>query len=423
MNQSNHSTYLRIDIPKPAPSPEDPKLHPHRAFLRQRPSPVSLIVLIFLVLSLILYLITLQGCPSRIMMECVPLIVPLIPLGILLMWLCTLLIAFAAKLILQGSVDKRYFLVILIEFMIIWTISYGTTFQNHGAFNKAVFVLFLILNCLLVLFVQFVYNIARRRPRTTILLGAVLLLSVILQARKLYRQASCEMWDKGLKGTQMVNVEGKGCEIPIPEFCFHELTSEWFDLAQILRKNTCSAFTYDIKLGDGALLGFPKTEFFTSEERFVENYQKHVLSLLKPITEEDVQNGLSEVYLNQTIPDSEPTLVITVHRNETLVERSNQILRSKETKPKFPNILTIYIDSVSRQHFRRKLPRTYDFIEKRYLSSDHQHESFQFFKYHASGTHTLPNQMRAFYGVDYRNISEAESLVKVFKSKGWWICR
>jgi hypothetical protein len=189
-------------------------------------------------------------------------------------------------------------------------------------------------------------------------------------------------------------------------------------VSKLLKKNECSAFSEDIKLGTGDLLAFPKTQYFHPEEKYVENYQKHVLKLVQPITEDEINNGLYEIYLNQSQPDQQTSLNINIQKNQSLVERSKDILNNKG-RLNFPNILNIYLDSVSRQHFSRKLPKTYHFIENRYRSENTQHESFQFFKYHASGTHTLPNQMRVFYGADYRKASEAESLLKTIKREGY----
>ena len=350
-------------------------------------------------------------------MECVPLIVPLIPLGLLVIWLASLLLVMAIKLVLRGSVDRRYYLVIAFEFMTIWVISHGTTFQNHGVFNKMIFVVFLVINIVGITIVQYIYRIFKSYPRLTICFGGLVFILLWLQIKSLRDRASCERWDKGLKGTMIQN-DGTGCELEIPDMCFHELTSDWFDLSKLLGKDKCHNFTEDIKLGEGKLLGFPKTQYFKREEKFIETYQSHVLGLVKEIQEQQISSGDYEVFLNQSVPGEAPSLNINIQYNETIANRSRDILTEKGPA-QFKNILTIFIDSVSRQHFSRKLPKTLKFIEERYRTSEFDHESFQFFKYHASGTHTLPNMMRAFYGVDFRTPSAAESLLKTFKKQGY----
>ena len=52
---------------------------------------------------------------------------------------------------------------------------------------------------------------------------------------------------------------------------------------------------------------------------------------------------------------------INITRNETLSARRKQL----ETKDSlFNNIIMIYTDAVSRNHFKRKMPKTCAFIEK-----------------------------------------------------------
>lgn len=411
------SPHLRIEIAKPDPSPEESKLHNKKMRFYTETKPITIYTLTILVLSLVLYLITLKGCPSFIMMECVPLIVPLIPLGLLVLWLSSLFLVFGLKIVLRGSVNHRFYILIVFELLTIWVISTGTTFQNHGLFNKMIFILFLVINILGITFLQYLYRLYKSHPRHTILFGGVLIVLCFLQIRNIWTRGSCERWDKGLKGTIMQN-HGTGCDLAIPDMCFHELTSDWFDLSNILGKNKCHNFTEDIKLGEGKLLGFPKTQYFKREEKFIETYQYHVLGLVKEINEQQINNGEYEVFLNQSVHGEAPSLNINIRYNKSIANRSHNILTEKGPA-KFKNILTIFIDSVSRQHFSRKLPKTLKFIEERYQSSDFLHESFQFFKYHASGTHTLPNMMRAFYGADFRNPAPAESLAKTFKSQGY----
>ena len=266
-------------------------------------------------------------------------------------------------------------------------------------------------------FLQYIYVLYKRYPLYTIFFSILIILIVSIKIDTLWARGSCEKWDKGLKGTVMRN-DGKGCEIPVPEFCFHELTSEWFDLSRILGKDQCHNSKDVIKIGQGDLLGYPKTQFFDREEKFMEKYQNHVLGLVKEIKNEEINNGTYEVFLNQSNLNQPPTLNIQVHYNQTLAKRSHSII-SKKPPLQFQNILTIFLDSVSRQHFARKLPKTLKFIEDRYQSPDTTHEAFQFFKYHASGSHTLPNMMRAFYGVDFRTPDGAQSLIKTFKEQGY----
>jgi hypothetical protein len=83
------------------------------------------------------------------------------------------------------------------------------------------------------------------------------------------------------------------------------------------------------------------------------------------------------------------------------------------------NILTIYIDALSRQHFHRKLKRTWAFLEKYYRDNHEKAESFQFFRYHATGGFTTPNMMKAFYGTIYSRAEEGIPFSKIAKNQGF----
>ena len=373
------------------------------------------LIILNLLVSFIIYVITLKGCSSNGVMDCVPEIVPLIPKGLLALIFSAFQVDWVVFLVFKRKITNRYLYLIFIEILAIFAISEGSTFQNHGLFNKMIFLIFLSINFASFMLFNLFYKFYSKKPRFSLFIAFFLTIFLIFNFQRISERSNCENWTKGLKETRMEN-NGKTCEISQPSFCFHDLTSDWFDLSRILNKNDCSKVKNTIPLYSSHenMLAFPKTQFFTNEEKFVENFQKHVLSLITP-----VQSFSSEyeVYLNQSDPLS-PNLLINLQKNQSLLDRSHRVLNEKKMKK--TNILAIFIDSVSRQHFSRKMPKTYQWIENFYGNSkSSQFESYQFFKYHISGTHTLPNMMRAFYGTDYNETSNAKSLEKIFKNQGF----
>ena len=83
------------------------------------------------------------------------------------------------------------------------------------------------------------------------------------------------------------------------------------------------------------------------------------------------------------------------------------------------NILSIYIDALSRQHFRRKLKKTWAFLEKFYQNSESNSETFQFFRYHATGGFTTPNMLKGFYGTIYSNAKDGVPFSRIAKNQGF----
>lgn len=58
------------------------------------------------------------------------------------------------------------------------------------------------------------------------------------------------------------------------------------------------------------------------------------------------------------------------------------------------NVLFLFMDSVSRRHFFRRLPKSVKALEEMHESG--HSELYQFFRFHSVGFHTGPNS-RAFY--------------------------
>ena len=427
--KSAPTSHFRIEILKSS-DPEDLKLHAQYHyqlnhfinFYRYHQNPLKSLhfyIILNLMVSLTIYIYTLKGCKSRSMSECVPEIVPLIPLGICVIALSAFQVGGVIYMIFLKIIKKIYLIHIGIELIIILFISNGSSFQNHGLINKGIFLAFLLLSLISLAIGEILYRFIKKKPLISSIFIGFLIISTFINFRYLLERGDCGQWDKGLMNTRMDN-SNNSCEIPIPKFCFLDFTSDWFDLSIILNKMDCSSMKQKFyKYKEENILAFPKTQYFSHNEQYIENFQTTVLNMIQPIHPHEVNNNTDyEIFLNQT-DENDPNIIIKVNRNQSLIDRSLRILEKTKENMLKTNILSIFIDSVSRQHFRRKMPLTYKFIEGFYGNSRSTHESYQFFKYHASGTHTLPNMLRAFYGVDENNNTNPKSLLKIFKKHGY----
>lgn len=375
------------------------------------------LIILNLLLSFILYLIALKGCSSNIVMECVPEMVPLIPLGLFVIGFSAFQVDVVLILVIKRKISKVFIYIMLFQLFLILILFQGSSFQNHGIINKMIFFLFLFIEFIAIYVLDFIRNLFVKYSKPTVCIMFFLMILIFINIHSLMQNGKCDKWSQGFKETYMSNENGT-CIIQPPEFCFQDLTANWFDLSRIFNKNDCSKVDNTIPLYPyyEEVLAYPKTQFFTREQKFLENFQKHIISQITPVKEKEINSSDYEVFLNQINPENKK-IIINVKKNLTLVERSEKI-NNKINKP-VKNILAIFIDSVSRQHFKRKLPKTYKWLEFFYNNKHSLFESYQFFKYHASGTHTLPNMMRAFYGTDYSKVSKARSLVKSFKDQGF----
>jgi len=89
-------------------------------------------------------------------------------------------------------------------------------------------------------------------------------------------------------------------------------------------------------------------------------------------------------------------IFIDVKRNETLVKIRRELAkRSNSIKTK--NILFIYIDSISRKHFQRKMKKSFAVLEKNLINTG-KFSFYQFLKYQAFIYFTQLNTNPMFYG-------------------------
>ena len=78
------------------------------------------------------------------------------------------------------------------------------------------------------------------------------------------------------------------------------------------------------------------------------------------------------------------------------------------------------------QHFKRKLPKTKELIEKMLYTNKNKEEfferfeAFQFLKYHCFGINTVPNIFPLFYG-NFKGVNKGIFIGRYLKEKGFII--
>eukprot|EP00827_Trimyema_finlayi_P004078 TRINITY_DN3976_c0_g1_i1.p2 TRINITY_DN3976_c0_g1~~TRINITY_DN3976_c0_g1_i1.p2 ORF type:complete len:207 (+),score=35.46 TRINITY_DN3976_c0_g1_i1:163-783(+) len=154
-------------------------------------------------------------------------------------------------------------------------------------------------------------------------------------------------------------------------------------------------------------LGYPRIESWdfnikSSYRFYSEHIQKEGLFDLESADPNSDQVKYNEAYVDFT--QVHPQVNINLKKNESLILERNQTLEQslKNNDAPVKNILFIFIDSISRNHMRRKLKRLYSWIEKRYESdSSEKHEAFQLLKYHTIGPWTNANLEPFYFGIPY----------------------
>ena len=322
----------------------------------------------------------------------------------------------------------------LIVFIIFYTLDHGSDLAHHGLYNFIVFCILLVLFFILLLitiYLIILYNKKRRKIFYFIIFSSILLFSLLISY--LYSKISCSKWNTGLNDIALDNDRSKyTCEFVTAKNCFINAFDGIFDLSKLIKKN-CRKENWgfdkkekflkyiDNKFINITKIGFPITttkDFWLRTQKNIEHFSERVLS--RVVDMDNIPKNISkpEVYIDFSDKDSNKwEIKIDLIPNKTLIEERNTL--SKNVNSYFDNILFIYIDSISRQHFKRKMPYLSKFIKK-YLSSKNDSIAYQFLKYHTFAAFTQKNVQPMFYGekMDPKS-SNGTSIIKYFKQRGY----
>ena len=357
-------------------------------------------------------------------------------------------LAFKYFLIFHFEVSYKLFRFTLITSVLAYlTLIYdtGNSFSSHGAYNR----LFLYIGIPVFYsgfyLIMVLYRCFLKYGKAIPLITITFLIIFILYLQSKYN-SSCEYWDKGFKGSVIDN--SVSCNLKKPKVCNEIIFDNLFDAVFYLnddckkRRNDDSQVVKEYtKLDKLTKVAYPRVEKWDHTNVcnyyfFRDNVMKEVYNLDDPFIKQSVKKS-NEVYVDFSLGKT-PQVKIELKKDEALLKKRDKIFKEnlKKNNVMFKNVLFFFIDSMSRNHFKRKLPRVYQWIEKFYVpkkessstskdnndknneKSDITHESFQFLKYHGVGTWTNINLQPFFFGVPY-DASEGIYALNYFKNRGY----
>ena len=116
-------------------------------------------------------------------------------------------------------------------------------------------------------------------------------------------------------------------------------------------------------------------------------------------------------------PDSKyGKIYFNFKKNETLVNERKK--NAEKNKVLFNNIFTIFIDTLSRAHINRKMPKLKQWIEKYMKYDSDDFINYQFLKYHSLGVHTIPNLKPIIFGESILS-PNGINIINFMKDKGY----
>jgi len=189
-------------------------------------------------------------------------------------------------------------------------------------------------------------------------------------------QRHCETWDSGLANSKFDN-SGDVCKIKIPKFCWMNMLNGYFDISyvfiqdcNVLRMDSKEQLSLYLKNPDAKVIGFPRTEakkYFPDSQ--LEEFQFRVLSEIIDMQDPKISQDIKDnVEATVDFRDPQPKISIRIAKDEKLKEERRKVYEAKKEKLLVKNVIHFFIDSLSRDNFKRALPKTKQFFEKYFVN-------------------------------------------------------
>ena len=397
---------------------------------------MNLISLLINVLSFYSYYLSLEGCIGT-QIDCLK----IMTLDKFIeMFYLVLFSSFLLSITLIFSFFKKISIFCMIYPLIVYILFYikdhGSDLSSHGLYNIIVFCMmlfFFFVLLLIIIYIIILYNKNWKKSFFSIIFSFIIL--IIIFILYMYSKTSCSNWNKGLNNVILNNDISKySCKFVTPKKCYINAFDGIFDVSRYARKN-CKNINWgytqkekllkylDNNFTNVTKIGFPITtnkDFWLRTQKNIEHFSERVLS--RVVDMDNIPKNITkpEVYIDFSDNETQNWKInINLIKNETLIKERTE--KSKKINSFFNNILFIYLDSLSRQHFKRKMPYLSNFIEQ-FLIKDKNNNNigYQFLKYHNFAAFTQKNVQPMFYGekMDPKS-SNGTSILKYMKENGY----
>ena len=411
---------------------------------------INLLAIIFNLFAFYLYYLSLEGC-FEIQSKCIPLLSTMF-FGRLLIFgiLSSLIVAIELFLIINKNIYVYHIIYIITFYIIAYSIDHGTKLDYHGLYNFILTIFFILIFSIIICIIKLIIFIKGTKNKIYRYLFLILFLYIFIKIIifSLTLSNSCKNWDKGLNSTVLDNsLNDYNCNIIYTKKCYIYSLNDYFDISYYLHKK-CSIndkqekehnyFIKYLKLNKNLTsisemnhFGMPKTVNNPLLRTSNSDYFKMHDFVYKNILLMDLYyKNKTEYYNNTAEPDVEifydkktkiRNAKINLKKNETLSFIRNEISNNPNNTniSLFNNIMIIYIDCVSRQHFLRKMKKTSSFIEQ-FMKYNNElgFSAYQFMKYQAFAHWTQPNIYPMFYS-SRTKYGRRIDIIKYLKDNGY----
>ena len=346
--------------------------------------------------------------------------------------ICSLITLYILYQVIRNKISKYhllYYLPILIY--LLYFVDNGSDLSHHGSYNKmgfyVMFIFFIIIFFIFIL-LKYIYN-----NYSIIFISLALSFIWIIIYTNIKIKKNCNIWYNGYNGLRLENNQNfDKCKIVQPNKCWINLLDGIFDVSRILKEN-CNNFRsgekeellkyLPINYRTSNNFGYPITTEYTwlnqsHFDRFFNNVMADVIDLDTIKYEQIKENLKPEIILKFDPITKMGDINIKINKKENLAKERNNIYNSllPKDKPKYSDILFIYIDAISRPEFVRSMKHTEKFLSKYYNSTEKSF--YQMMKYQNFIFFTQQNVNPMFFGESMFN-SNGTSILKYIKNKGY----
>ena len=315
---------------------------------------------------------------------------------------------------------------------LLYFVDNGSDLSHHGSYNKMIFyVLFCAFFVLFIFFclIKYIY-----RNYRIIFVSLTLSLIWIIIYTNIKIRKNCDTWYNGLNGIKLENNPNfDKCKIVQPKKCWINLLDGIFDVSRILNED-CNNFRGGEKmellkylpplLNSSKKYGFPITTNYTwLNESHFDRFFNNVMADIIPLDKYDInkipKEKKPEIILNFDPITQMGQIDISINKNQELIKTRKKLYESLplKEKPKYSNILFLYIDAISRPEFIRSMKHTQNFLSKYYYNSS-KYSFYQMLKYQNFIFFTQQNVNPMFFGESMFN-SNGTSILHHIKRKGY----
>ena len=328
-------------------------------------------------------------------------------------------------------------------FIILMCSDQGTSLAHHGYYNCLGFIVLLLIiysiSSFIYLIIKLIWN---KKYRIYIPIFIILFILIICFEIYINKNTKCEDWDIGLNNTRIYNNEDEyACQIKLPKSCYINIYDGKLNVTKILNvqcnkrddKEKRLLFEY-IKKSKNPYIKYNAKRIgysLLNKGDFSDDKQDGMIKLARKALYNfvDMDNlpphfapdKIPEAYVDFTdYPDDPNSKYGKIHfnlkKNETLVNERKK--NAEKNKVLFNNIFAIFIDTLSRAHINRKMPKLKQWLEKymKYDSDDFM--NYQFFKFHSLGAHTLHNLKPIIFGESILS-PNGINIINFMKDKGY----